>query len=299
MRVSRANSEHARRALAAGRAELDRCENVLSRFRPGSDLSRLNDHAGSWVSVDERLLRALISAIRLRVETNGRFDPTILPALVAAGYDESFERLRARPPSMPPQRCTGAAIDVDLVGGHARLAAHAAVDLGAIGKGFTAERAIWAMREQWPGLPGAVVDLGGDIVVWGDPPDGGRWRIAIADPRKQDSMLDSLELEQGAVATSGRDTRRFGPGRALHHLIDPETRAPAVDGPLAVTVVADAATDAEAYATAVAVSDVGLAPEILAARPSLSALVVPTIGDPVVIGRLPLSTKRVPTEVYL
>jgi len=295
--VSRANSGHARQALAAGRAELDRCENALSRFHAQSDLSRLNAGAGSWVRVDQRLLRALVAAIRLRVETNGRFDPTILPALAAAGYDRSFEQLRTRPPSMPPPKCTGAAIDVDLVGGQARIAGHAAIDLGAIGKGFTAERVVWAMREQWPRLPGAVVDLGGDVVVWGVPPGDGRWRIAVADPREPDSILEWLELEQGAVATSGRDTRRFGPDRTLHHLIDPTTRAPALDGPLAVTVVADAATDAEAYATAIAVSDVDLAPDILAARSSLSAIVVSTTGATSVIGPLPVSTKRVPTEV--
>jgi len=154
------------------------------------------------------------------------------------------------------------------------------------------------MREQWPGLPGAVVDLGGDIVVWGVPPNDGGWRIAIADPRTKDSTLGSLELEQGAVATSGRDTRRFGPHGALHHLIDPDTRAPAHRGPVAVTVVADAAVDAEGYATAVAVSDVGLAGDILGARPSLSALVVPTDGPPAVVGKLPLSPTRAPKEVH-
>lgn len=295
--TSRGHAEHARRALAAGRAEVERCENVLSRFRLASDLSRLNGHAGSWVRVDERLLNALTAAIRLREETGGRFDPTILPSLVAAGYDVSFEQLRPHPPSAPPQARAAAAMEVDHAGGRARIEADAAVDLGGIGKGFTAERTIWAMREQWPGLPGAVVDLGGDVVVWGTPPDGGRWRIAIAEPRDAGSTLDSLELDQGAVATSGRDTRRFGPEGALHHLIDPTSGAPALAGPLAVTVVADAATDAEAYATAVAVSDIGLAPAILAARPTISAFVVPTSGDPVVIGRLPLSTSHAPTEV--
>ena len=52
----------------------------------------------------------------------------------------------------------------------------------------------------------------------------------------------------------GQDRRRFGPGRSLHHLIDPETGAPAVRGPLAVTVVADDAAEAEALGTAFAIS---------------------------------------------
>jgi thiamine biosynthesis lipoprotein len=296
--VSRRDADRAREALAAGRAELATCENVLSRFRPDSDLSRLNRLAGSWMRVDERLARALAAAVRLRDETNGRFDPTILPALVDAGYDVSFEQLRPHAPFAHPVRGAAAEIEIDLAGGRARVQADAAVDLGGIGKGFTAERTLWAMREEWPGLPGALVDLGGDVVVWGTPPDDGPWRIAIADPRDHDSTLELLAIERGAIATSGRETRRFGPGGALHHLIDPDTGAPAVAGPLAVTVVGSDATDAEAYATAVAVSDVGQAPTILAARSSLSALVVPANGDPIAIGRLPLSTERVRTEVF-
>ena len=295
--VSRGNGEQARRALAAGRTELATCESVLSRFRDDSELCRLNRHAGAWVRVDERLLRALVSAVRLREETNGRFDPTILPALVAAGYDVSFEQLRPRAPSAAPSRRAGASIEVDLVGGRARLEANAAVDLGGIGKGFAAERTLWAMRERWPDLLGAVVDLGGDVVVWGTPPGGGPWRIAVADPRDPGAMFGQLAIDAGAVATSGRDTRRFGPDGSLHHLIDPDSGTPAIAGPLAVTVVGPDAADVEAYATAVAVSDIRLAPTILAARPSLSALIVPTVGDPVPIGRLPLSTSRAPLEV--
>jgi thiamine biosynthesis lipoprotein len=96
----------------------------------------------------------------------------------------------------------------------------------------------------------------------------------------------------GGVATSGRDTRRFGPDRRLHHLIDPRTGAPAADGALTVTVVAPSATDAEAHATALAVSDVREARALLEARPWLSALLIPALGEPIAIGRLPLVRER-------
>ena len=68
------------------------------------------------------------------------------------------------------------------------------------------------------------------------PPEGGPWRIAVADPRTPGGTLATLLVVGGGVATSGRDRRRFGPGGALHHLIDPSTGAPARGGPLAVTV---------------------------------------------------------------
>ena len=199
------------------------CEQALSRFDPQSDLSRLNRAGGSWIPVDERLVEALLAAIIARAETDGRFDPTILPALAAAGYDRSFELLGDREATPIEGWRAGSRIEVDRQAGTARLEEGAAVDLGGIGKGFAATRALGAMRAAWAGLTGALVDLGGDIAVWGKPPEGGPWRVDIADSRGHGHPVGTLELEGGGVATSGRDTRRFGPGGRLHHLIDPTT----------------------------------------------------------------------------
>ena len=218
-----ADRTQARRALDAARREVAACEQALSRFDGGSDLSRLNGAAGSWIAVDTRLVEALEAALRARTETHGRFDPTILPALSAAGYDRSFELLTERAAMPVDGWHAGGRIDVDPSSRRARVERGAAVDLGGVGKGFAATRALHAMRRAWPGLTGALVDLGGDIAVWGTPPEGGPWRVDIADPRAPGRSAGTLELEGGGVATSGRDTRRFGPGGRLHHLIDPAT----------------------------------------------------------------------------
>ncbi len=284
------DQKRARGALAAGRAEIDACERVLSRFDPESDLSALNGAAGEWIDADERLVDALGLAVRARSETDGRFDPTILPALVAAGYDRGFDELvHDREPSPICGLPARAEISVDTAGGRARLEIGAGVDLGGIGKGFAADRALAAMRAEWPAMPGGLVDLGGDVAVCGVPPDGGPWCIAVADPRRETDILGTLELRWGAVATSGRDRRRFGPGGSLHHLIDPETGAPAEAGPLAVTVVALGGAEAEAHATALAMTDLEDAALYVECRPHLSALLVPGEGDPIALGNLPLT----------
>lgn len=296
--ATRADAARARRALAAGRGEVESCERVLSRFDERSDLSRLNRASGEWVAIDHRLIEALRVALRTREETGGRFDPTILPALLAAGYDRSFEQLDERPPAHATEWSAGAAIEIDASASRARIEAGGAVDLGGIGKGFAATLALWAMREAWLDLPGSLVDLGGDIAVWGATPEGGPWRLAVADPRSPGTSLGTIEIEAGAVATSGRDRRRFGPGRRLHHLIDPATGAPADAGPLAVTVVGPDAAEVEAYATALAVTPIGEADSCLRARPQLSALlVVPGQAEPVVVGDLPLVAEPQRTEV--
>jgi thiamine biosynthesis lipoprotein len=277
----------AQRALAAGRAEVEACERALSRFDPESDLSRLNASAGRWTPVDERLVEALDAALRAREQTGGRFDPTILPALVAAGYDRSFELLAQRPPRALGEWRGAALIEVDREAGRARVEPGASVDLGGIGKGFSAERALTAMRSAWPELPGALVDLGGDVAVRGATPEGGPWRIEVEDPRRAGTSLGTLLLgSEGGVATSGPGRRRFGPGRRLHHLIDPVSGVPAGGGPPGVTVVAAGAAEAEAHATALAITAPADAHSYLDERPWLAAVLVRDEGEPVTIGPL-------------
>ncbi len=282
----------AARALAAARKEIAACEGALSRFDAHSDLSRLNGADGEWVEVDERLIDALQAALHARAETGGRFDPTILPALRAAGYDRSFELLTEREAAPLEGWRPGSTIEVDPAVGRARVEKGAAVDLGGIGKGFAATRALDAMCAAWPELSGALLDLGGDIAVRGAAPGGGPWCVDIADSRAPGRIVGTLELHGGGVATSGRDTRRFGPGGRLHHLIDPATGSPADTGPLSVTVVAPSASQAEAQATALAVTDLDGARAQLANRPDLSALLILEAGEPIAIGCLPLVPER-------
>ena len=277
----------AHRAIAAAVIEVAACERALSRFDPGSELSRLNAAGGAWTECGPRLLGALSAAVDAREATGGLFDPTILPALVAAGYDTTFEALEPRAPETAFGWRAGAAVEVDRVRGRARLEPGAAVDLGGIGKGFSADRAVAALAAAWPDMPGCVVDLGGDLSLWGEPPEGGAWRVAVADPRVPGGRLSVLHLSEGGVATSGRDRRRFGPDGELHHLIDPATGQPAVPGPLSVTVVAADAAAAEAHATALAITPVAETPRYVAARRRLSALVVPAAGAPFMLGDLP------------
>jgi len=288
-----------RKALIAGRREVEACERALSRFDPESDLTRLNGAGGEWVIADLRLIDALTAATSARSETGGLYDPTILPALAAIGYDRSFELLTEQEGTPLDGWRRGARIDVDPGGARARIEPGAAVDLGGIGKGFSAMRALHVMRATWPGATGVLVDLGGDIAVWGVPPEGGKWRIDIADPRTADGIAGTLELDAGGVATSGRDTRRFGRAGRLHHLIDPRTGVPAASGPLAVTVVAPSTTEAEAHATALAIADAEEARAYLERHPGIGALLIPDTGEAIALGRLPLMHVRPTTRFVI
>jgi thiamine biosynthesis lipoprotein len=149
------------------------------------------------------------------------------------------------------------------------------------------------MHDAWPMLPGALVDLGGDLALRGDTPEHGPWRIRIADPHRPGATAGVLVLDSGGVATSGRDVRRFGPGGSLHHLIDPATGAPAEAGPLTVTVVASDAAEAEAHATALGISSAADAAAHVATHPRISALYIPHDGPALPLGAMPLGQRRV------
>jgi thiamine biosynthesis lipoprotein len=225
------------RALTTAEAELRRLEGLLSRFDPDSELSRLN-HGGAML-VGPELLELVELALAAREQTRGRFDPTVHDALVAAGYDRTFDDLPVGAPVTPLQRATCAGgVHVDTVASTVDLEPGVRLDLGGIAKGYAADRAATILAEAGP----CLVDAGGDIAVHGK-----AWTVGA---ETGDGTL-TLELSAGGVATSGRDRRRWmRGGEELHHLVDPATGQPAEGDLLRVTVVGRSAAEAEVRAKA-------------------------------------------------
>jgi FAD:protein FMN transferase len=219
---------------------VEELESRWSRFRPDSDIARVNAAAGAPVSVSVDTVDAVEAALTARDRTGGRFDPTVLPALVAAGYDRSFEHVTTTTPA--PPRPAGAAVHVDHARATVTVEAGAGVDLGGIGKGLAADRVADVLRAA--GADGVLVGLGGDIRCVGTAPapTPEAWGIAA-------DHIDGLvlALAEGAVATSTTTKRRWGPQH--HHVIDPRRGAPASTAVATATVVAGTAADAEVAAT--------------------------------------------------
>lgn len=225
--------ERAERALDRAEAEFERLEQVLSRFRPDSELSRLN-RDGCSAEASHDLVRVVELALAAREATGGRFDPTVHDALVAAGYDRTFEDVPAEAASVSTEgaACGG---DVHVDGLAIELAPGTRLDLGGIGKGYAVDEVAESLAITGP----CLVNAGGDLAV-----RGGSWPVGVADGL-------TLELSRGGIATSGRDRRRWVRGGAeQHHLIDPSTGRPAESELVRVTVVAESAAEAEVLATA-------------------------------------------------
>jgi FAD:protein FMN transferase len=247
----------ASRSLAAAEAEFHRLEALLTRFRPDSELSRLN--AAGSLAAGPDLLRVVELALAARDRTGGRFDINVHAALLAAGYDRSFELLSPDDgcPLEPAHASHGR---VEIADGVIVLRDGAQLDLGGIGKGYACERAAEILAT----AGSCLVNAGGDIAT-----RDGVWTVAVETP---DGPL-ALELSgSSALATSGRDSRRWRrAGRELHHIIDPATGEPSSSDLVRVTVVARDAVDAEVTAKALflAGSD--------AARREADALAIPAV----------------------
>ena len=235
--------------LEAAAARLDELEARWSRFLPGSEVSRLNAAAGAPVVVSPDTMLLVERAVTGWLRTAGRFDPTVLPALVAAGYDRTFDDLPADAGAgatpQPSPGCTGIAIDP--IVHSVRLPHDVAFDAGGIGKGLAAD--LVAAQLCLAGARGVCVNIGGDLRVEGHGPRGNGWTIDLDHPLGAASP-GRVHLEVGAVASTWRTKRSWGNDDSRHHLIDPTTGAPAFTGLAGVSVLAAEAWWAEVLAKA-------------------------------------------------
>jgi thiamine biosynthesis lipoprotein len=279
--------------LEIAEARVHRLEAQWSRFRPTSELTRINACAGTPTTVTRETFDLIAAAVDGWHRTNGLFDPTLLAAVERVGYDRSFDELPADRPELAAASahtvrsasCGDLELDADAC--TVCLPRGMRLDLGGIAKGYTAD--LVAAELTAAGLDGVGANLGGDVRVRGTAPDGGAWTVDVQDPTSTSTALALLEIDDGAIVTSTRLRRRWlVDGVEHHHLIDPRTRRSAFNGWAQVSVVAATATEAEVLAKAVFLA--GPAHDLLDASGARAVLVaddgnVATIGFERPVGR--------------
>jgi len=255
-------------------------EGRLSRFRPDSEVSRLSRFAGRETRVSGDVFELLVLSMAHWRETNGIFDPLILPELEAAGYDRTFSalpRFRADAPA-PPQasRPSFGSVALRPARRGVCLPDGARLDLGGIAKGWIVDQLGGYLAPHGPFL----LDIGGDMVARGAGADSGPgWLVAVASPFRTDDDVCWLRLEDAAIATSTTVRRRWCRGdQWLHHLIDPRTGGPAASDLAQVTVVAPTAVAADVHAKVALVLGEAAGSQWLVDR-SLPGLLVTSSGD--------------------
>jgi thiamine biosynthesis lipoprotein len=231
-----ASAADAQEAAAAAQREAERIEAQYSRYRPESELSRLNAVAqrGGRVDGDAETAALLDYAAASFRKSGGLFDVT--SGLLRHAWDFSSGRLpdeaaiAALLPRVGFDKLEWAAPRLRF------LISGMELDLGGLGKEYAVDRAAGICAAM--GICHGLVDFGGDIRAIGPRPDATEWRIGIRHPRNPSTPMATLALGSGALATSG-DYERFieVDGRRFCHILDPRTGWP-VPGPASVSVMA-------------------------------------------------------------
>ncbi len=226
-------------AAQEGYSIVDRLEEKLSKFLPESDVSLIaRSAAGSPVRVGDDTFHVLELAREAWELTGGVFDPTVAPLLKAWGFidlearvpdDAEIARLReSRGMDRVVLDRDGSTVTLERPG--------IELDLGGIGKGYAADRVVEEMRRRGVGC-GAIVLGRSTIVVWGCPPEGGRWRVVIAHPERRDDTIATLDVTPGVLSSSSAAERHLkSGGKTYGHVLDPRTGRPSATPVRSTTV---------------------------------------------------------------
>lgn len=218
-------------------------ERRFSRFREESELSRFNQGQGGEVSLE--FFSLLETARDYSLETDGIFDPAILPALETAGYTNA----QTIPTRENPIQRRIQELSFDRKNQRITKPQSLKIDLGGIGKGYCVDMVSQKLH-QW-GYKDFVVDAGGDIYASGVNQEEGYpfWAFDIENPQEKDQSIATVLLSNEAVATSGRNRRTWmKDGIPKHHLINPLTQDSAHSDLITVSVIAPKTTPADVWA---------------------------------------------------
>ena len=240
--VLTAYGKESTRAVYDAEEEVRRLDALLSRTSGSSEISMLNGAGGEMVPVGAEICTLIQTAGDFTEATGGAFDITIAPVVSAWGFTTDSYQVPDREALQTLLESVGME-HVHLSGGKASLDPGTMIDLGGIAKGYTADRVAEIFQEH--AVPRGKVELGGNILVIGDKPDGTAWRVGVQDPKRPDQadgLVCVLNLTDAFAVTSGSYQRYFEQdGKRYHHIIDPATGCPADSGLTSVTVVADSA----------------------------------------------------------
>lgn len=248
-----------------------RLDLLLSDYIPDSQVSRISETAGKApVTVSPEVMEVLTTAKLVAAETGGEFDPTI-GALTIGVY--RFGREDARVPTEEEIAKAKSLVDYRLLvleGDTAYLEKEGMMlDLGGIGKGYAAEKAVETLKSR--GIKEGMVALSGDMKFFGHDTEVGI-RSPTGGPPIASFRTGKGEL---AVSTSGGYERVIDPGgKAYHHLIVPESGLPGRDFLSVTVVLAGDAALADAYATAIFVMGKERALRFLGGHPEIGVFLV-------------------------
>jgi thiamine biosynthesis lipoprotein len=236
-------------AVDAAFAEVHRLDEMLSNYKPESELSEVNRLAAERpVAVTPELFDLLAVCVAYSRESDGAFDITVGPLMKVWGFYKGTGRLPHRAEVRGALERVGYRnILLDPATRSVQFAKPGIeLDPGGIGKGYAVDRMIEVMKQY--GIRAALVSASGSSIYGlGAPPGEKGWRVQIRDPKDENKNVAEVLLKDESMSTSGNYEKFFrAEGKTYSHIMDPRTGWPA-QGVLSVSVIAPRTIDSEAW----------------------------------------------------
>lgn len=234
--------------------EITRIENLISEWKPSSQVSEVNRNAGiKPVKVDKELFALTKHALSFSEITNGAFDISIAAMDKIWKFDDSMEELPSQEMLLKAiERVGYKNIELNELNSTIFLKLPGMkIGFGATGKGYAAEQGKLLMKQLH--VKAGIVNASGDMATWGTQPNNKPWRIGITNPFKLHKSIKILEVNNAAITTSG-DYQKYVEfnGKRYSHIINPKTGMPAT-GLISVTVIGENAAIANGLSTSIMV----------------------------------------------
>lgn len=240
--------EDAQAALQEAEECIQQVEGLWSVTDEDSEIYQANHSGGQPVTVSEETAEIISFALEMAQRTGGALDPTIYPVLTAWGFTTDSKQVPSQ--QQIAQLLEQVGYDrIQINGSELTVPDGMELDLGAVGKGYTADLVTEILRRH--GVTSALISLGGNIQSIGSRPDGSDWRLGIRAPWESGN-LGVLTVSDAAVVTSGGYENYFDDeqGNIYWHILDPSTGYPADSGLQSVTIVGREGRMCDALSTA-------------------------------------------------
>ncbi|MDO9547656.1 MAG: FAD:protein FMN transferase [Candidatus Marinimicrobia bacterium] len=267
------SEKHAMMAIEAAMAEINRIGSLFYEGNPESPLYEFSHRTGDRVVMPEEVLSLIQRGLEVSRLTNGCFDMTVGVLLPLWDFKSknpeppTEEQIKSVLPFVNYQSLTVDPENNMLISASPRTM----LTTGGIAKGYAVDRAIEILYRK--AVKGALVNAGGDLRVL-PRADGKKWRVGIQNPRIQQELLKIIEIDSGAVVTSGDYQKFFFHNeKRYHHLLNPQTGLPA-DSCQSVTIIAPTTERADALATGIFIAGAKQGIELLEKIPDTEGLIV-------------------------
>ena len=235
-------------------AEITRIENLISDWKPDSQVSEVNQNAGIRpVKVDKEVFELTQRAIRFSEVTNGGFDISFAAMDKIWKFDGSMTAMpSAEAIQKSVEKVSYKNIILDSVQSTIFLKLKGMkIGFGALGEGYATDKCRDMMLAK--GIKAGIINGSGDMSTWGKQPNGKAWNIGITNPFHPEKLLAVVPLKQDAVTTSGSYEKFvIFNGKRYSHIINPATGYPAT-GLCSVTVFGPNAETANGLSTSLMV----------------------------------------------